>query len=224
MRRAICDLSSRKDIVRVAPGHQGRLKSLNLREFTGLIFEACPGLAPWKESVGSIYEAFNQYKREVPVCGAIMLNPDKTKCLLVRGWKKQATWGFPRGKLASGETEEECAIREVLEETGYDIASKLRPEWSLVATIDRQATRMYIIPDVPEDTPFAPTVRYEIGAFAWYHVAQLPDTREANAAFLAGEDGSKFRFFNVWIYMKQVKTWINSDLAGIYHGNRSHEV
>ena len=35
------------------------------------------------------------------------------KCLLVRGWKKDAGWGFPRGKLSAGETDAECAVREV---------------------------------------------------------------------------------------------------------------
>ena len=45
--------------------------------------------------------------------GAILLDPDMTKCLLVRGYKKDAGWGFPRGKLSKDETDAQCAEREV---------------------------------------------------------------------------------------------------------------
>lgn len=45
--------------------------------------------------------------------GAILLTPDCSKCLLVRGYKRDAGWGFPRGKLSKGETDAECAMREV---------------------------------------------------------------------------------------------------------------
>lgn len=42
-----------------------------------------------------------------------MLDPRMEKCLLVRGWKRDAGWGFPRGKTSYGENDVECAIREV---------------------------------------------------------------------------------------------------------------
>ena len=45
--------------------------------------------------------------------GAILLNLDMTKCLLVRGFHAAAAWGFPRGKIAKDETDAQCAIREV---------------------------------------------------------------------------------------------------------------
>lgn len=45
--------------------------------------------------------------------GAIMLDPMMTKCLLVKGWKKDAGWGFPRGKISANEPDVQCAIREV---------------------------------------------------------------------------------------------------------------
>lgn len=49
----------------------------------------------------------------LPRRGAILLTPDCTKCLLVRGYKKDAGWGFPRGKLSKDETDAQCAVREV---------------------------------------------------------------------------------------------------------------
>ena len=40
--------------------------------------------------------------------------------LLIRN-KRSAHWGFPKGHVEPGETDEETAIREVLEETGINI-------------------------------------------------------------------------------------------------------
>ena len=42
-----------------------------------------------------------------------MLDPSMEKCLLVKGWKKDAGWGFPRGKISANEPDLQCAIREV---------------------------------------------------------------------------------------------------------------
>lgn len=38
-------------------------------------------------------------QHNVPVFGAIMVNPGLDKCLMVKGWKSGASWGFPKGKV-----------------------------------------------------------------------------------------------------------------------------
>lgn len=35
------------------------------------------------------------------------------QCLLVQGYPASTSWGFPKGKLERGESDEDCAIREV---------------------------------------------------------------------------------------------------------------
>lgn len=35
------------------------------------------------------------------------------QCLLVKGWKSTASWGFPKGKINDEEDKWSCAIREV---------------------------------------------------------------------------------------------------------------
>ena len=55
-----------QDYVREKPENT-HLKPLNLKEFTGLIFEQVPGLQPFKASLEEIYQNFNKYKRTVPV-------------------------------------------------------------------------------------------------------------------------------------------------------------
>lgn len=184
------------------------LCSLSLKKFTGLMFDKCPGLEPFRGSLEEIYQAFNAYKRTVPVRGAILLDPTMEKCLLVRGYKKHAGWGFPRGKLSANETDSQCAVREVIEETGYDIESKLKEEDFIELNIGDQATKLFIIPGVDESTLFAPHVRGEIGAFAWHVISHLPSTWEEGKQHFVTDEGSKHRFFNVWPYMKPLRKWI----------------
>ena len=154
------------------------MRPYGLKEFAALIFQTCPGLEPFKGSLNEIYEAFNAYKRTVPVRGAIMLDPTMEKCLLVRGYKKDAGWGFPRGKLSKDESDHQCAIREVEEETGLDISDKLDPSQFIDVQLGAQATRLFIVPGVDDTTAFAPHVKGEIGAFAWHLVRNLPATYE----------------------------------------------
>ena len=51
--------------------------------------------------------------------GAVVLRRDRRVLLLRRGG--EGTWGFPKGKIEPGESSEEAAIREVLEETGLSV-------------------------------------------------------------------------------------------------------
>ncbi|CAH7687388.1 Dcp2, box A domain-domain-containing protein [Phakopsora pachyrhizi] len=110
----------------VRPNSQLNLPSYHLKTFTSLFFEKChflraegAPLAGWDPCTA--FDKFMRYKERVPVCGAIMLNEDQTKVLLVRGFKSHSSWSFPRGKINENELPRDCAVREVLEETGFDI-------------------------------------------------------------------------------------------------------
>ncbi|GAA3411365.1 NUDIX hydrolase [Paenibacillus hodogayensis] len=60
--------------------------------------------------------------RRVDVASALITN-DKGQLLLVRNVKGHSSyWGLPGGAVEKGETLEQAAVREVKEETGYDIA------------------------------------------------------------------------------------------------------
>lgn len=37
----------------------------------------------------------------------------RRQCVLVKGWKSSAGWGFPKGKVNENEDEAFCAVREV---------------------------------------------------------------------------------------------------------------
>jgi mRNA-decapping enzyme subunit 2 len=55
-----------------------------------------------------------------------------------------------------------CAIREVLEETGFDITSRMQQHYAVRLTIKEQMITLYVVPNVPEDYPFETRTRKEI--------------------------------------------------------------
>lgn len=89
------------------------MRTLSLKEFTGLIFKQCGCLQQYSHLLTDILKRFVAYKLTVPCMGAILLDPSMQKCLLVRGFKSHSSWGFPRGKVNRNEPDIDCAIREV---------------------------------------------------------------------------------------------------------------
>ena len=143
-----------------------------------------------------------------------MLNPTWDKAILVKGWKSNAAWGFPKGKINQNETDRDCAIREVWEETGYDMSPHYDPnrkphsqdshsnppslakgldlsenDW-IDVNIHSQTVRFYIVPGVREDTVFETRTRKEISQISWHALKDLPGWNKKDA-------GSK-RFYMVF--------------------------
>jgi 8-oxo-dGTP pyrophosphatase MutT (NUDIX family) len=62
-------------------------------------------------------------KPHVTSCGAIVVEDfdDIKYILLIKQFKHSDTWGIPKGHIEPHETQTECALREVKEETGITI-------------------------------------------------------------------------------------------------------
>jgi hypothetical protein len=63
-----------------------KLPSKNLKSFSLMLFQSCPLLQHWAADHEQAFTTFMEYKIRVPVCGAIILNADLNKLLLVRGF------------------------------------------------------------------------------------------------------------------------------------------
>jgi mRNA-decapping enzyme subunit 2 len=162
------------------------------------------------------FEEFMLYKTRVPVRGAIMLNEAMDSAVLVKGWKKGANWSFPRGKINKDEDDLDCAIREVLEETGFDIREAgLVPEPKdqkyIEIVIREQQLRLYVFRGVPMDIDFQPRTRKEISKIEWYKLSELPAFRkkgshapEDDAAAVAKAN----KFYMVAPFLVQLKKWV----------------
>ncbi|KAJ6604641.1 Dcp2, box A domain-containing protein, partial [Mycena vulgaris] len=159
-----------------------KFPSLPLKKFSAMLFHACPLLHQWSHDHEQAFNTFMQYKTRVPVCGAIMLNDTWEKCVLVKGWKSSSGWGFPKGKINEDEPAHSCAIREVLEETGYNLASQINKSDVIEMSIKEQKISLYIVPGVPEDYPFKTKTRKEISKIEWFKLTDLPTWKRNKAA------------------------------------------
>ncbi len=68
----------------------------------------------------------NRHKYNKNKSGVIMYDKNENKVLLVQS--RGNLWGFPKGTFEDGETYEECAKRELREETGIDIDKRCLKE------------------------------------------------------------------------------------------------
>ncbi|CAG9460139.1 unnamed protein product [Pedinophyceae sp. YPF-701] len=185
-----------------------KLPKVDLTEFSRSLFARCPGLQRHAKSANKVVKKFQVYKATIPVCGAILVSPDLDKVLLVRGISSGSSWMFPRGKKEFNETDEDAAVREVLEETGFSAEGKFDPSDALEILNGEQRVRLFIVPDVSEETAFEPRCRGEIGAYGWMPIAELPANREQAAAPFEDAAGVRHRFYQVWQFIKPLRTWI----------------
>lgn len=203
-----------EDFVRPLAAAIGRpLPSMHLRQFCLQLFQHCPLLSGFtSEQHLAAYEEFLAYKVRVPVRGAILLDESMERVVLVKGWKKGASWSFPRGKINKDEKDLDCTIREVWEETGFDIsAAGLVPENErdvkyIDITMREQHMRMFVFRDVPLDTFFEPKTRKEISKIQWYNLRDLPGFAKRNKN--DDNSGNTNKFYMVAPFMSHVKKWI----------------
>ncbi|KAG2023506.1 DCP2 [Coprinopsis cinerea AmutBmut pab1-1] len=174
--------------------------SLPLKKFTAMMFTHCPILQHWNHE--EAFEKFMAYKTKVPVCGAIMLNSTWDKCVLVKGWKSSSGWGFPKGKINEVEEKHLCAVREVLEETGYNLAGKINPTHYLETVNGGQLVTLFVVPGVPEDYPFRTKTRKEISKIEWFRLVDLPGWKRNKQP--AG------KFYLISPFVGPLKAWINA--------------
>ena len=130
------------------------------------------------DNVDQVLEDWRDYKLAVPTYGAIILNQDLTKVLLVQGYWSRTSWGFPKGKVNEEEPPHLCAVREVYEETGYDISQRINPKDYLSQVINDQTSWLYLIHGVPDDTKFSPKTKKEIRDIKWFPIASLPASKK----------------------------------------------
>ena len=195
------------------------LPSLNLRQFCLTLFQHCPLLSGFNSAQHlAAYEEFLAYKVRVPVRGAILMDDNMEKVLLVRGWKKGASWSFPRGKINKDEPDIDCAIREVYEETGFDLGAAGLVERNMIGdgkvkaidvTMREQHMKLFVFRGVALDTHFETKTRKEIGKIEWYNVRDLPGFKKAKGVAGHGQgEAESVKFYMVAPFLGHLKKWI----------------
>ncbi|KAB5557944.1 hypothetical protein GE09DRAFT_93819 [Coniochaeta sp. 2T2.1] len=188
------------------------LPQMPLRQFCFRIFKHCPLLTALSDDFHRAFDTFMEYKTRIPVRGAILLNEAMDSALLVKGWKKSASWSFPRGKINKDEDSLECAIREVYEETGFDIkAAGLVPRPGeakyIEVTMQQQQIGLYVFRNIPTDTAFAPRTRKEISQIKWFKLSELPAFKRKGTN-QEDDAASKYKFYMVAPFLGPLKKWV----------------
>ncbi|GAA5970244.1 hypothetical protein JCM3765_000971 [Sporobolomyces pararoseus] len=218
-----------EDFIRPAALNPGLLPSYGLKAFSLLMFRSCPLLHDLLPNHSKIWNSFMAYKERVPVCGAIIISEYWDKVLLVKGWTKGSSWSFPRGKINKEEPEAMCAVREVLEETGFDMTDYFHPSqfqpghvedegseripYYVELVIKEQKIRLYFIPGVREDTVFETRTRKEISKIEWFKLNDLPtwskDKKGRTTRTKAQLEGRQAKFYMVTPFISHLKLWID---------------
>lgn len=179
-----------------------------IRDFAKAVFQHCPFLLPHGEDVQKVLEQWKEYKMGVPTYGAIILDESLENALLVQGYLAKSGWGFPKGKVNEDEAPHDCAVREVMEETGFDIKNRIGKDVYIEQKITDQLVRLYIIPGVSMDTKFNPKTRKEIRNIEWFPIEKLPchrnDMTPKSKLGLAPN-----RFFMAIPFIRPLRDWIS---------------
>jgi len=168
------------------------------------MFQHCPLLSPYANQVDEIIAKFLDYKTRVPGYGAIILNPSLEKCLLVKGCGFRPCWGFPKGKINQNESEKDCAIREVYEETGFNLHGLIKEDDYIEQKLRDQVIKLYIVPFIPEDKEFHPRTKNEIGGIQWHEISDIP------ISYSELKDRGKYaiNYYSAIPFLPKLKRWI----------------
>lgn len=188
---------------------QPDLPPCGLKDFTNIIFRQFPFLNKTGEDIDEVFENWKKYKYSVPVYGAILLNQSLDKCVLVQPFMSRTSWGFPKGKVNKDESAFDCAVREVLEETGFDMSFFADPDAYLEHNFQDHQVRLYIVPGVPEKTVFQPQTRGEIKGIEWFYIGDLPSHKKDTIS-RENLGLNPNAFFMVMPFVKGLKKWISA--------------
>ncbi|CAB3406667.1 unnamed protein product [Caenorhabditis bovis] len=183
--------------------------NLSFRDFARALFEHCTELRHLANNVDSVISQWREYKSTVPTYGAILLDETLQKVLLVKSYfAKGNSWGFPKGKVNQNEPPRDCAIRETLEETGFDFSTISEKEKKVQKFINDAMVRLYIVPNVPTEFQFGPQTRKEIKDIKWFNICDLPTEKgEIPVPHLAG-----YNFFMVIPFVHEIQKFSEKEL------------
>ncbi|UJR15093.1 hypothetical protein I4U23_002060 [Adineta vaga] len=190
------------------------LRICNIKDFAQQIFLHCPFLRDYVHNLDEIVSKWRGYKLSVPTYGAVLIDPSYEHVLLVRGFYNRESWGFPKGKVQENESPFKCAIREVLEEVGFDMKDRAFEDQYLERELNGQLVRLYMVKQVPLDTKFAPKTKNEIKEMRWFPIADLPIHRRDATSQIKLNLNPK-AFFMVIPFIKDIRRWINQE-RGVY--------
>lgn len=115
--------------------------------------------------------------KESVSCGAIVWrkNRDMYEILLIKQFLQKESWGIPKGHINEDESFEQCARREVREETGIDVVlAQALPEVTTTWGNEKKRVISYMAQQVGSSDPHCNDPDCEVAEVRWFSVDNLP--------------------------------------------------
>jgi mRNA-decapping enzyme subunit 2 len=116
-----------------------------------------------------VADFYRNYYYMIPVCGAIIYrDASRREWLTVKSpWARRI--GFPKGKVNNGESDKDCACREVHEETGLSIAHLIHDDSTPRIEYHQNKRRRlsFFVVTLDKESELSPENNYEISQVQW---------------------------------------------------------
>lgn len=200
-----------------------KLRECSMKEFSYALINHVPQLKQYVPEFEKHFEAWKQYKRTIGTYGAIIIDKTMKHVLLVQSFAGKNSWGFPKGKINQNESPVDCAAREVLEETGFDIIPHVDPCEYLERHANDQQNRLYLIDGIPLETNFQPKTRREIRDIQWFPLEMLLSHSHKSESSLKETVGQNINLYTVVPYLRAIKRWIVEKQSGNVSSKQRHK-
>jgi len=119
----------------------------------------------------------NKVRRKATSCGGLpwRFRDNKLQVLLVKQFIHSDNWGVPKGHIKEGESLEDCALREIREETGVEVFLTSRlPDITSVHRDEEKTVVLWLAQPIGDDDPCHDNPDSEVADARWFNVGELP--------------------------------------------------
>lgn len=130
----------------------------------------------------------NKARKKTTSCGglAVRRRDGQVEVLLIKQFAHKDSWGIPKGHMHEGETEEQCAIREIREEAGVQvILGQQLPNVGTVFKDEDKTVVSWLCTVEGNDDPRHDDPDSEVADARWFGIHSLPQIHVYQRPLLA---------------------------------------
>jgi 8-oxo-dGTP diphosphatase len=141
----------------------------------------------------------NKKRKKTTSCGCVVwrIKNGRIEILLIKPSAHKECWGIPKGHVNDGESLEECAVREVNEETGIKVKLGARlPDCFISKKVEDKTVISWLAQAVGSDEPSCNDPDNEVADACWFDVAELPKIVQYQRQLIATAVNAVFNALN----------------------------